>query len=225
MRVLFAKAIAVFAVMFFVSLRMSGLLLVDYPDYIENKRYQIGLLSKLVNYDIVQPLEARITIIGERGCRQEWDALKRESSDFSDFIAVMCTMLFCMAIVKHAWVTRNRPFVRIDYCRHLKGRRFASGIFCCCAIAVYLSVYALMSAISRRLLAFLLWPELLRTTRVDTPTDYRQLLSAWDQLLICGRWLNNCYCVFGLFAVLVVVVWLFANVRYVKATPAHTPCP
>ena len=223
MRVLVAKTITVFVVMFSVSLYMSGLLLVDYSDYIADKRYQIGILSKLVNYDIVQPLESKITILGERGCRQEWDALKKESSDFSDLIAIGCLLLFCVFVFRRVWVSKTRPFMRVD-CRHLNMGRFYVGKVCCYMVMVYMVAYAVMYSIFRLLSSFLMWP-MLSSTKVDVSTYCRQLLLAWNQLLTCDMWLNIVYCVFGLFSVLVIVVWLFTNIRYVKATPTHTPCP
>ena len=223
-QVLCYKMILVFATMFTASFYLSGLMLVDYPDYIENKRYQIGLLSRLVNYDVGQPLESKIANLCEQGCHREWDALKREASDFSDLIAIICVLLFCVVMFKRVLVSKGRPFIRFDCHRLIEGR-FAAWKICCSIVIVYMVVYAIMSSIFRLLSSSLMWPMLSGNGKVDVSFYYRQLMLAWDQLLICDKWLNAAYCVCGLFAVLAIVVWLVANVRYVSTSPEHTPCP
>ena len=86
-------------------------------------------------------------------------------------------------------------------------------------------VYAVMVVVSCYMLDFLMWPSIADAAAEDSSTRCRQLLLAWDQLLVCDKWLVVAYCVFGLFAVLAIVVWLFANVHYMKSSPTHTPCP
>lgn len=224
MRLGTVKVIITFVVMFTVSLCLSGLLLVDYPDHIENKRHQIGRLSEFLKHDLEQTLEAEIAVRGERGCRREWDDVKDYLSDFAGFVSVACGLFLLLFAVERVLVSKRYPYICVDY-RWVKGNKHAGWIIFSGMLVLSGTVYAVMVVASRCMLDFLMWPRIADAAAVDSSTRCRQLLSAWDQLLACDKWLVVVYCVFGLFAVLAIVVWLFANVRYVKTTPAHTPCP
>ena len=218
------KAGIAFAVMFAVSFYLSGVMLVDYPDYIENRRHQIGLLSKLLNHNLGQGLESETIVRGERGCRREWDDVKDYLSDFAGFVSVTCGLFLLLLAVERVLVSKRYPYICVDY-RWLKGNKHAGWIIFAGMLVLSGTVYAVMVVASRYMLDFLMWPRIADAAAVDSSTRCRQLLSAWDQLLVCDKWLCVVYCVFGLFAVLTIVVWLVANVRYMKTTPAHTPCP
>ena len=224
MRLGTVKVIITFVVMFTVSLCLSGLLLVDYPDHIENKRHQIGRLSEFLKHDLGQTLEAEIAVRGERGCRREWDDVKDYLSDFAGFVSVACGLFLLLFAVERVLVSKRYPYICVDY-RWVKGNKHAGWIIFSGMLVLSGTVYVVMVVASRCMLGFLMWPRIADAAAVDSSTRCRQLLSAWDQLLACDKWLVVVYCVFGLFAVLAIVVWLFANVRYVKTTPAHTPCP
>ena len=224
MRLGTVKMIITFVVMFTVSLCLSGLLLVDYPDHIENKRHQIGRLSEFLKHDLEQTLEAEIAVRGERGCRREWDDVKGYLSDFAGFVSVACGLFLLLFAAERVLVSKRYPYICVDY-RWVKGNKHAGWIIFSGMLVLSGTVYAVMVVASRCMLDFLMWPRIADAAAVDSSTRCRQLLSAWDQLLACDKWLVVVYCVFGLFAVLAIVVWLFANVRYVKTTPAHTPCP
>ena len=224
MRLGTVKMIITFVVMFTVSLCLSGLLLVDYPDHIENKRHQIGRLSEFLKHDLEQTLEAEIAVRGERGCRREWDDVKGYLSDFAGFVSVACGLFLLLFAVERVLVSKRHPYICVDY-RWVKGNKHAGWIIFSVMLVLSGTVYSVMVVASRCMLDFLMWPRIADAAAVDSSIRCRQLLSAWDQLLACDKWLVVVYCVFGLFAVLAIVVWLFANVRYVKTTPAHTPCP
>ena len=218
------KTILVFATRFVASFCLSGLMLVDYPDYIENKRHQIVRLSEFLKHDLGQTLEAEIAVRGERGCSREWDDVKDYLSDFAGFVSVACGLFLLLFAVERVLVSKRYPYICVDY-RWLKGNKHAGWIIFAGMLVLSGTVYAVMVVASRCMLDYLMWPGIADAAAADSSTRCRQLLSAWDQLLACDKWLVVVYCVFGLFAVLAIVVWLFANVRYVKTTPAHTPCP
>ena len=218
------KAGIAFVVMFVASFYLSGVMLVDYPDYIENRRHQIGQLSKLLNHNLGQGLESETIVRGERGCRQKWDDVKNNLSDLVEFISMACVLLLLFLSSERLLISKKRPHVHVDY-RWLKGNKHAGWIIFAGMLVLSGTVYAVMVVASRYMLDFLMWPRIADAAAVDSSTRCRQLLSAWDQLLVCDKWLCVDYCVFGLFAVLAIVVWLVANVRYMKTTPAHTPCP
>ena len=212
------KAGIAFAVMFAVSFYLSGVMLVDYPDYIENRRHQIGLLSKLLNYNLGQALESEIIVRGERGCRQKWDDVKNNLSDLVEFISMACVLLLLFLSSERLLISKKRPHEHVDY-RWLKGKKHAgwiifSGMLILCGI-----VYVVMTVLSRCMLTFLMWPRIVGVVGVDASTRCQQLLSAWDQLLVCDMWINGCYCLCGLCVSLVIVVWLLANVHFVRPNP------
>ena len=212
------KAGIAFVVMFVASFYLSGVMLVDYPDYIENRRHQIVQLSKLLNHNLGQALESETIVRGERGCRQKWDDVKNNLSDLVEFISMACVLLLLFLSSERLLISKKRPHEHVDYC-WLKGKKHAgwiifSGMLILCGI-----VYVVMTALSRCMLTFLMWPRIVGVAGVDA----LQLLSAWDQLLVCDMWINGCYCLCGLCVSLVIVVWLLANVHFVRPNPNPTP--
>ena len=216
------KAGIAFVVMFVASFYLSGVMLVDYPDYIENRRHQIGQLSKLLNHNLGQALESETIVRGERGCRQKWDDVKNNLSDLVEFISMACVLLLLFLSSERLLISKKRSHVHVDY-RWLKGKKHAgwiifSGMLISCGI-----VYVVMTALSRCMLTFLMWPRIVGVVGVDASTRCQQLLSAWDQLLVCDMWIGVCYCLCGLCVSLVIVVWLLANVHFVRPNPSPTP--
>ena len=207
-----AKAASVFVIMFTVSLCLSEIELVDYPDFIENKRHHIALLSNLGNHGHLRTFAPKIVAICERECRKEWNDLEKWRGDFAGLIAATCSCLFWMAMVERAFVSTSRPFVRFEY-RWLKESRFTGVAIFGGMAMVFGLVYIASSAILSRISADLTWPKLTTMAGNGTSDYTTQLLSAWDQLLVCGKWLNIGFYVLGILALLAIVVWGFANIR------------
>ena len=166
------KAGIAFVVMFVASFYLSGVMLVDYPDYIENRRHQIGLLSKLLNHNLGQGLESETIVRGERGCRQKWDDVKNNLSDLVEFISMACVLLLLFLSSERLLISKKRPHVHVDY-RWLKGKKHAgwiifSGMLILCGI-----VYVVMTVLSRCMLTFLMWPRSVGVVGVDASTRCR----------------------------------------------------
>ena len=213
------KAIAVFVVMFAISFCLSSIELVDYSDYIENQRWQIALLADAGGNDRGKLVAPKLTAIYERGCRREWKSLKEELPDIVGLIAAVCSLLFYAAMVERVVVSKSRPFVS-SACRWMKGSKFAEGIVCGGMLAVFVVAYMCATAILRRLSYCLKWPKLAAVAGGDSSIHYMQFLSAWDQLLVCRKWLNIVCYELGVMVALAIVVWCFANIRRAKVDPA-----
>ena len=207
-----AKAAAVFVVMFTVSFCLSEVELVDYPDFIENKRHHIALLSILGDRGHLRILAPEIAAICERECRKEWNDLEEGWGDFVELIAAICSCLFGMAMVERALVSTSRPFVRLEY-RWLKESRFTGVAILGGMAMVFGLVYIAASTILSRLSANLTWPKLMTMAGKGTSDYATQFLSGWDQLLVCSKWLNVGFYFLGVLALLAIVVWGFANIR------------
>ena len=133
-----------------------------------------------------------------------------------------CVLLLLFLSSERLLISKKRPHVHVDY-RWLKGKKHAgwiifSGMLILCGI-----VYVVMTVLSRCMLTFLMWPRIVGVVGVDASTRCQQLLSAWDQLLVCDMWIGVCYCLCGLCVSLVIVVWLLANVHFVRPNPSPTP--
>ena len=207
-----AKVAAVFVVMFTVSFCLSGTELVDYPDFIENKRRHIALLSILGDRGHLRTVAPELAAICERECRKGWNDLEEWWGDFAGLIAATCSWLFWMAMVERALVSTSRPFMRLEY-RWLKESRFTGVALFGGMATVFGLVHIAASAILSRLSSDLTWPKLAIIARNGTSDYTTQLLSAWDQLLVCSKWLNVGFYFLGVFALLAIVVWGFANIR------------